>query len=576
MKKDKKIANKIIALMSLVIVTLNVAGAIFLINISVDNVRQQFIQQGENILNTVALSINQEQFKEVLSTRDMNGAAYGALHQYLSHIKNNIDVKFLYTLAYTEDKIPYYVVDSEEIDSEDFCPLGYIDDEGESTYEAILKGEYVASEFMNSEEWGRIITVEMGIFDAQNNLIGVVSADMDANDIRTQQKAYALATIAIIMILAAIQLVLVYVCIQRMISRPFKALNEMVNVTSQFDFSDMSLGNGLSKRSDEVGQITQNLMNMRQKLRDKAEAVSHITTDVFEVTEDMHHKLEASTAATEQINLSITELAEGVNNQVMRTTESYDMLQLLGGKIEELVNQIGYMNKLTVATQNASEESSQTLTALEKTLQGSQDISRHVQQDMETLSKHSREIESIVAVIEGITRQTNLLALNAAIEASRAGEAGKGFGVVADEIKALSEDTFKSTEMIKAIVENVIKDVQSVLQVTGELMESNQEMRQTSNTVETAFKQTEETMHQILQVIKELIVYTDEIRSYKDTVNGTTEMLTTQAQQYSAITEEIASTTEDETEITKSILEISENLKLTAQHLSDTIVEYKL
>ncbi|SKA31501.1 methyl-accepting chemotaxis protein [Consotaella salsifontis] len=43
--------------------------------------------------------------------------------------------------------------------------------------------------------------------------------------------------------------------------------------------------------------------------------------------------------------------------------------------------------------------------------------------------------------IEDITRKTRILSLNAKIEASRAGTAGRGFGVVADEIRALSDQT---------------------------------------------------------------------------------------------------------------------------------------
>jgi methyl-accepting chemotaxis protein len=60
---------------------------------------------------------------------------------------------------------------------------------------------------------------------------------------------------------------------------------------------------------------------------------------------------------------------------------------------------------------------------------------------IQSLGKKSDEIGKIINVIEDVADRTKLLALNAAILAAQNEEAGKGFSVVAEEIKALADQT---------------------------------------------------------------------------------------------------------------------------------------
>jgi methyl-accepting chemotaxis protein len=82
------------------------------------------------------------------------------------------------------------------------------------------------------------------------------------------------------------------------------------------------------------------------------------------------------------------------------------------------------------------------------------------------LEARSREIGQVLIVLNDITEQTNLLALNAAIIAAQAGDHGKGFGVVADEMRNLSERASSSTKeteiLAKGLQDEVAKAVQSM------------------------------------------------------------------------------------------------------------------
>ena len=69
---------------------------------------------------------------------------------------------------------------------------------------------------------------------------------------------------------------------------------------------------------------------------------------------------------------------------------------------------------------------------------------QELNREIKEITSLSEEINEISAFIKEIADETKMLGLNAAIEAARAGEAGRGFGVVAEEIRKLSEQS-KST-----------------------------------------------------------------------------------------------------------------------------------
>ena len=107
-----------------------------------------------------------------------------------------------------------------------------------------------------------------------------------------------------------------------------------------------------------------------------------------------------------------------------------------------------------------------------------------ISSEINQLAEISKEMESTMGIVTNIANQTNLLALNAAIEAARAGEAGQGFGVVAGEVRKLSEQTKESAVNVEALLKNTTVR-------TTKLFETLEEIKSAVRAGEESMKRTE-------------------------------------------------------------------------------------
>jgi methyl-accepting chemotaxis protein len=95
-----------------------------------------------------------------------------------------------------------------------------------------------------------------------------------------------------------------------------------------------------------------------------------------------------------------------------------------------------------------------------------------VAESIVALAERAQAIGEIIAAVNDIAEQTNLLALNAGIEASRAGEHGKGFSVVAAEVKALADQSKKSTAQVRTILGEIQRATNSAVMSAEEATKS--------------------------------------------------------------------------------------------------------
>jgi methyl-accepting chemotaxis protein len=132
----------------------------------------------------------------------------------------------------------------------------------------------------------------------------------------------------------------------------------------------------------------------------------------------------------------------------------------------------------------------------------------------DTLSEHSKSIESILGLIREIAGQTNLLALNATIEAARAGDAGRGFAVVAQEVKSLASQTATATD-------EIAKKIAAIQNATKASVESNTSIRQTVGEVQISAQRIREAMEEQAQTVTMITASVDETALAADLMSST-------------------------------------------------------
>lgn len=92
----------------------------------------------------------------------------------------------------------------------------------------------------------------------------------------------------------------------------------------------------------------------------------------------------------------------------------------------------------------------------------------------------SDDINSVLDFIKQIANETKMLGLNAAIEAARAGEAGRGFGVVAEEIRRLSDESKKTVIKIHAFTDQIKEKILETTHCSEITMKASEEQAASS------------------------------------------------------------------------------------------------
>lgn len=360
----------------------------------------------------------------------------------------------------------------------------------------------VRSERVDSQD---LMSAYLLIPDYSGESVGILSITRDISNILAGTRRAALKSVAIgFGTLIMIQLFVYYLFV-RLIDRPIRSLNELLESASrgdlshEVDTSDIIPQNCSEKMKcakpdcsmfgkegycwEEVGSAAANvecvkitsgefhscseckgvfrtavtdefselttymhsfIARVRTLVKDiSANSVSLNTSSqgLAQISEKIDSGSTESAARAQGVSVAAEEMSSNMNSVAAATEEATANVNVMTTATEEISSTVGEIQSSTVNAKRITGEAVAQAT----------DISGKV----DALGSAAVDIGKVTETIADISAQTNLLALNATIEAARAGEAGKGFAVVANEIKDLAKQTAEATGEIKERIDGI-------------------------------------------------------------------------------------------------------------------------
>lgn len=289
--------------------------------------------------------------------------------------------------------------------------------------------------------------------DAEVDFEWTIITQMALSELTDPAHREALVILFIILVISAIAVGIGYLIVKQIVT-PITLLDEEVTRLAHgyLDFhTDL-------ERQDEIGSLLKNTEYMVERLR---EVVSSVSTAI-----DKTNAIGTTITSSVEQQSAISMEQAGSINEISSTMDEFT------SSFSQVSENVNAVSEMTDKIFTYTTESSNLIDAVaEKIRDINVDNERNIANIMD-LKKRSKDIAKVMEIINNISDQTKIIAFNAALEASSAGEAGKRFGVVAAEIRKLTESVIASTASIDTIITE-IQDLADQMVVASEKTTKN-------------------------------------------------------------------------------------------------------
>ena len=205
--------------------------------------------------------------------------------------------------------------------------------------------------------------------------------------------------------------------------------------------------------NDEVGLVASSFQRMVTRLRELVGALKSAAQELAVAAEQLSDHTRAQSAMLEQ-------QASGVAETSSTTRELEQTSSLAASRAASVLEVAKRAAEMSDAGRDSAEKSAGELQRIQASVES-------IIGQSSGLLDQARQVGDIVETVRDLATQSHVLSLNASIEAAKAGEAGKSFGVVAQEVRALAEQSGESASRIGKIVEDILSAVQGTRDMTA-------------------------------------------------------------------------------------------------------------